>query len=75
MTPTTTDLALAEHTRAHAEQQKRARETEALRLLHAALELTTFHLKHCYQTGDSATRQILNENEALIGLTREIAGR
>lgn len=48
---------------------------DAARLLHAQLELTTWHLQHVYAPADSATKQILADGRALLELTRAIAGR
>ncbi len=48
---------------------------DAARKLHEALELTVWHLSACYAPADTATKQILDEDRALLEATREAAGR
>lgn len=48
---------------------------DAARLLHAALEQTCWHFHACYPTTDSATKQIIEDNRALLEVTRAAAGR
>ncbi len=48
---------------------------DAAKLLHAQLELMTWHLGIVYAPADSATVQMLADSRALLTLTRTIAGR